>query len=264
MSEYSKVKIGKLKLKGEKSRKKHKSKKRKAEEGDGGSSSTSTHESDKADHGGWWSITALHQISGSVAVQLGGAPIYVRALDNGLFTAGAPHDQGDGPSPEEVLTAVPAGDDRIAFKSGYNKYLGVDGAGRVVGRADAIGPREMWQPVFQEGKTALLAANDCFLGIDDDDNVVAVSTTAGPDQMVNIRSSTLRECDKPKEIPEEERGKLLDVEVNYVKKFQKFQDKRLKINKDGVAELRSARSEGKLHETLLDRRQKMKADRYCK
>ena len=48
-----------------------------------------------------------------------------------------------------MLTAVPAGDERIAFKSGYNKYLGVDGAGRVVGRADAIGPREMWQPVFQ-------------------------------------------------------------------------------------------------------------------
>lgn len=56
---------------------------------------------------------------------------------------------GDGPSPEEVLTAVPAGEERIAFKSGYNKYLGVDGAGRVVGRADAIGPREMWLPVFQ-------------------------------------------------------------------------------------------------------------------
>lgn len=33
-------------------------------------------------------------MSGSLAIQLGGAPIYVRALDNGLFTAGAPHDQG--------------------------------------------------------------------------------------------------------------------------------------------------------------------------
>lgn len=44
---------------------------------------------------------------------------------------------------------MPAGEERIAFKSGYNKYLGVDGAGKVVGRADAIGPREMWLPVFQ-------------------------------------------------------------------------------------------------------------------
>lgn len=34
------------------------------------------------------------QMAGSVAIQLGDAPVYVRALDNGLFTAGAPHDQG--------------------------------------------------------------------------------------------------------------------------------------------------------------------------
>lgn len=40
-------------------------------------------------------ILIIQQISGSVAVQLGNTPIYVRALDNGLFTAGAPHDQGN-------------------------------------------------------------------------------------------------------------------------------------------------------------------------
>ncbi|XP_045609117.1 protein FRG1 [Procambarus clarkii] len=265
MSEYSKVKVGKLKLKGEKrTHKKHKSKKRKSEEEDSSLTSGASKASDTADHGGWWHCTALHQMTGALAIQLGTSPVYVRALDNGLFTAGAPHDQGDGPSPEEVLTAVPAGDDRIALKSGYNKYLGVDGTGRVVGRADAIGPREMWQPVFQEGKTALLGANECFLGLDEDDNVVAMCSKAGPDQMITIRSNTLRECDKPKEIPEEERGKLQDVERNYVKKFQKFQDKRLRINEDGVAELKSARSDGCLHEALLDRRAKMKADRYCK
>ncbi|KAK7083975.1 Protein frg1 [Halocaridina rubra] len=262
-AEYSKVKIGKLKLKGEKSsHKKHKSKKRRVE--DGSNSSSKNSNQDTVDHGGWWHATTFPEITGSVAIQLGYAPIYVRALDNGLFTAGAPHDQGDGPAPEEVLTAVPAGDDHIAFKSGYDKYIGVDGKGRVVGRADAIGPREMWQPVFQDGKTALLAANECFLGIDDDDNVMAESTTAGPEQMVTIRSNVLRDCDKPKEIPEEEKGKLRDVEINYVKKFQKFQDKRLRVNEDGVAVLKEARTEGYLHEALLDRRSKMKADRYCK
>ncbi|KAG7160926.1 protein FRG1-like [Homarus americanus] len=265
MSDYTNVKVGKLKLKGEKrSHKKHKSKKRKSEDEDGSHSSKTSKDTDTADHGGWWLCSTLHQMTGALAIQLGKSPVYVRALDNGLFTAGAPHDEGDGPSPEEVLTAVPAGDDRIALKSGYNKYLGVDGAGRVVGRADAIGPREMWQPVFQDGETALLGANECFLGLDDEDNVVAKCLKAGPEQMIIIRSNSLRECDKPKEIPEEERGKLNDVEKNYVKKFQKFQDKRLRINKDGVAELKRARNEGALHEALLDRRSKMKADRYCK
>lgn len=52
--------------------------------------------------------------------------------------------------------------------------------------------------------------------------------------------------------------------MNFSKKFQKFQDKKLKINQDSRDNLMTARVEGNLHETLLDRRSKMKADRYCK
>jgi len=48
------------------------------------------------------------------------------------------------------------------------------------------------------------------------------------------------------------------------RKFQKFQDKKLRVNTNDRSELEQARTEGKLHEALLDRRSKMKADRYCK
>jgi FRG1-like domain len=48
------------------------------------------------------------------------------------------------------------------------------------------------------------------------------------------------------------------------KQFQKFQDKRMKINPEGKDSLKVAKKEGKLHEVMLDRRAKMKADRYCK
>lgn len=50
----------------------------------------------------------------------------------------------------------------------------------------------------------------------------------------------------------------------YRRKFQKFQDKKLRINKDDRSQLEAAKTQGVLHETLLDRRSKMKADRYCK
>lgn len=39
---------------------------------------------------------------------------------------------------------------RIALKSGFGKYLGINSDGVVVGRSDAIGSREQWEPVFQD------------------------------------------------------------------------------------------------------------------
>lgn len=38
----------------------------------------------------------------------------------------------------------------------------------------------------------------------------------------------------------------------------------MKICKDDVKELKKAKETGTFHEALLDRRSKMKADRYCK
>lgn len=63
---------------------------------------------------------------------------------------------GDGPDAEEILTAVQVSDTKIALKSGYGKYLTVDPDGDVTGRADAIGVREQWEPVFQEVKHSIL------------------------------------------------------------------------------------------------------------
>lgn len=39
---------------------------------------------------------------------------------------------------------------RVALKSGYGKYMGINSDGLVMGRSDAIGAREQWEPVFQE------------------------------------------------------------------------------------------------------------------
>ncbi len=46
------------------------------------------------------------------------------------------------------------------------------------------------------------------------------------------------------------------------KKFQS--SKSLRVCGDSRDGLRRAKEDGKLHEALLDRREKMKADRYCK
>lgn len=67
---------------------------------------------------------------------------------------------GDQPDPAEVFTVVRVTENRIALKSGYSRYVSVNSAGELIGRVEAIGPRETWEPVFEEvsvGKCLSLA-----------------------------------------------------------------------------------------------------------
>ncbi|XP_077984243.1 protein FRG1-like [Glandiceps talaboti] len=261
MSAYSHVKGGKLKLKGMKSdsKKKHK-KKRKRENGE-----KDVKDEDAATHGGWWCVSTVDEIHGSVAIEMH-ANAFICALDNGLFTVGVPHtDLSEGPEPPEQFTAVRVSDSHIALKSGYGKYLSVNSDGLVVGRSDAIGAREQWEAVFQDEKMALCSNNGCFVSYNNEGDIVAKSQTAGENEFIKIRSSAPRvKKQKDDHVPEEDKGELGSCEVSYVKKFQSFQDRRLRINPAAKEDLDRARKKGKLHEKLLDRREKMKADRYCK
>ncbi|CAH0399939.1 unnamed protein product [Chilo suppressalis] len=256
MDEYAAVKRGKLNLKGVKS----KAKKRKHKKTE--KSEDSKVDEDAVRHGGWWKVSKIEDVTGSISIEFGNNS-YVSALDNGLFTIGAPHGDCEGPSPEEIFTAFPAGENKFALKSGYGKYLGVSKDGLVIGRSDAVGPMEQWEPVWQDGKTAILSSLNKFMSVNEDESVVAQTSSAGDQEFCSIRSNKTKEVNKSV-LPEEEQGDLAEVEVNYVKKFQKFQDKKLRVNESGVSELKKAKVDGNLHETLLDRRSKMKADRYCK
>ena len=131
-------------------------------------------------------MTQFSQISGSVAFEFG-QRCYIKALDNGLFVLGPPHDEGDPPSPEEIFTAFPVGETKITLKSGYGKYLGVDKNGTVVGRSDAVSGLEQFEPVFQDSKLALLAANSKFVSVSpDDDGFVAHNMTAGEAEILKV------------------------------------------------------------------------------
>ncbi len=118
---------------------------------------------------------------------------------------------------------------------------------------------------LQDGKLALLGPNSKFLSLDDStESVVCDKSKAGEGEMINVRSNAEREEDKAEVIPEEEQGNVGQIELNYVKKFQKFQDHKIRLNQEDRRDLLRAKTEGDFHEALLDRRAKMKADRYCK
>ncbi|XP_064481797.1 protein FRG1-like isoform X2 [Ornithodoros turicata] len=242
-----------------KHKKKHKKEKNGTEDGE----ERAKYEQDKVNHGGWWEAKQFEEITGPIAIEFS-PHCYVASLDNGLFVLGGPHTVGEGPSPEEILTAVRVSDTKIALKSGFGKYLRVLPDGSVVGRSDAIGPLEQWEPVFQEGKLALLASNNSFLTVHDGTDILANSLTAGETEMIKVRSIAEVGKKKDKDIPEEEQGTTKDCELNYVKKFQSFQDRKIRVSKEDQRELKRAKLEGSLHEALLDRRSKMKSDKFCK
>ena len=127
--------------------------------------------------------------------------------------------------------------------------------------------REYFEPVFENGNLALSASNDKFIRFNEEGDLVAMDDRAGEANFLQIRSNAKRILQKEKrqkELPVEEQGSILETELNYVKKFQKFQDKKIRIHQGDVKELVDAKESGILHEALLDRREKMKADRYCK
>uniref|UniRef100_A0A0B6YAB4 Protein FRG1 homolog n=1 Tax=Arion vulgaris TaxID=1028688 RepID=A0A0B6YAB4_9EUPU len=266
--DYAMVRGGKLNLKGDKhnnkkSKKEKRHKRKHDEQAAAASATVDIEKSDIAKHGGWWEIKKFGDITSNIAVELADHS-YITALDTGGLALGKPRNEGDGPDPSEIFTAIKINDIKIALKSGYGKYLTVEADGSVTGRAEAMGSREQFEPVFQDGKVALNAYNNCFMSCNEDGDIECTSSKAGSGEFVRLRSSAVRERDPLENIPKEERGSVKDAEINYVKKFQSFQDRRLRVSEVDKTELKKAKKEGDFHEVLLDRREKMKADRYCK
>lgn len=262
---YKLKKSGKLMLKGEKKKHKKDKKEKKKNKDHNQEDNKSRFVQDRHDHGGWWSVNELKEITGAVAIEFGDH-CYVKALDDGSLTLGAKHEQGQGPDPEEIFMAIKINEEKIALKSGFNKYLKVSSSnGQIMGISDAVGLMEQLEPVFQDGKLALMGSNSKFFTLDEDNETIECSKSkAGSGEMIKIRSNGEREEDKQVFVPLEERGKIGQIELNYVKKFQKFQDHKIKLCNEDRTDLVKAKTEGYLHEALLDRRAKMKADRYCK
>ncbi|XGW14419.1 hypothetical protein V3C99_000602 [Haemonchus contortus] len=268
--DYKAVRGGSLKLKGNKKSlfkadrpKKNKSKNNNADKPD----------PDADFHGGWWRIVEEVDLKGGehVSFECGsGNSCYLSAMDNGRFTIGLPHPEGEEPSPEEIFAVVKTPDDpKTSFKTGYGKYIGVDANGALVATAEAIGQRERFQVVFEEGKSAIQAVcNPLFLSmaISKDGSIYVASKKAGEEELVNIRTNA-KKTGPIDWRADADKKSAKDCSMAYVKMYQhsKVETKNRAIPEE-VFDMRSvkrAQKEGDLHETLLAKRIKMKSDRYC-
>jgi len=225
-------------------------------------------------HGGWRRISDDLDLRGGIEIliECGSASMcYLSAQDNGKFIIGAKHfEYGESPNPEEVLTLIKSPDDpKISIKTGFGKYVGVDSEGILVATSEAIGARERFEVVFQEGKSAIQSVSSgLFLSMnaDDDDYVRACSRTASENEIANIRTNA--EKSGPVDWrSEEDRKKAGDCELSYKKIFQHsrvdLKNKMISYDVTDKSVVKKAQVEGNLHETLLDRRAKLKSDKYC-
>ncbi|XP_037940092.1 protein FRG1 homolog [Teleopsis dalmanni] len=259
MSEYDKCLIGKLVLKGDERRKKKKRKLHKENPNDSKILKPEI-DYDASKHGGWAISKDFSDLIGAVAIEFR-ENSYIKALENGLISLGLPHLHGEGPHPEEIFSVLPVNGDKISFKSGYGKYLGIEKDGKITGRSDAVGIMEQWQPLFEDGKMSFLSEIGSFMSINPETGACTASKrSVAENEKFKLRCKSLKNPVKNCEF----KGDLNKLEKDCVKKFQKFQNKKLRICEDGNEQLERAEENGSFHETLLDRRAKMKSDRYCK
>lgn len=60
------------------------------------------------------------------------------------------HFSDDPPEPQEVFTVVQVSETKIALRTAFGRYVSVSTSGELEGRAEAMGPREQWEPVFED------------------------------------------------------------------------------------------------------------------
>ncbi|CAJ0942880.1 unnamed protein product, partial [Mesorhabditis belari] len=266
-SDYSNVKVGALKLKGKKNI--FKAERKKKSKGD----ANAQIDEDAIAHGGWWMIKDEVDLKGGIHISLesgNGNRCYLAAMDNGRFTIGAPHTEGEGPNPEEVFALVRTPDEqKFSMKTGYGKYIGIDTSGQLVATAEAIGTRERFVAVFQDGKSAIQSvSNPLFLSMkpDKEGYVFVASRTASEDEMINIRTDVERTGPVDWR-PAEDKQSARECETSYVKMFQHskvdLKGRHVSVDINNKQAVKRAQKDGDLHELLLERRKKTKSDRYC-
>ncbi|ORY30489.1 hypothetical protein BCR33DRAFT_724307 [Rhizoclosmatium globosum] len=193
-----------------------------------------------------------------------------------------------------LASRLPTGSDRISLKSAFDRYLSTDKFGEVTCDKEAVGPYEEWEVVIREDGFALRAVvKNAFLscepdGKDDNDEsedqkkrnasgksgygvgggricgtLRADAETIGFKEVFQIRCQAQNKLNANKKKKKEMEDLNADaVDADQLKKFQSYGRTAMTAAESKL--LKRAQKQGNLNETLLERREKIKADRYCK
>ncbi|KAJ7097807.1 FRG1-like family-domain-containing protein [Mycena belliarum] len=281
-----KVKSSRLTFKGD-----SKKKKRKREDGDGGR--PSKRKDDDKDPETWVLPEASNEIRGPTFIvhPSDPSPICVtynstsnRVILSVLDKARA-DDAAEDPEPPTLLERTPtdvsqvwvitrvAGSPTVNLRTGTGegKFLSCDAHGLVAADRDARGPQEEWTPVvLPDGMVAFMNVYEKYLSVDE--VAGGALTLRGDSEEVGFRERFWIKVQYKykKEANEEEKQKkdglsdpLQIDETGTNKIYQTWGMGRSVTSEADNQELKRARKEGRLAEALLDRRSKLKSDRFC-
>ncbi|ORX68653.1 hypothetical protein DL89DRAFT_268439 [Linderina pennispora] len=184
-----------------------------------------------------------------------------------------------------TATSKDAEANMFSFKSCHGEYLSGSRSGDVTCSAAAIGPLEMWTPVLLpdrgDGAVAFMinppgSSGDRFLTAEPDKakkHSVSVSCEGAHIGFCQVFTAKCQAALRKKRTaleavedydPEKLTGNAALDEERQAKRFQSFQDGHIHVSKKSRTELDQAKKAGRYRESLLDRREKVKSDRYCK
>ncbi|GBE82200.1 FRG1-like family-domain-containing protein [Sparassis latifolia] len=286
-----KVRSTKLKFKGEKTKKKRK---REDDAGEGSSSGVSRRrrkDEDDESPETWVLPEDANEIRGPTFIMHPSdpSPITVtydstrgRIILHSLDKEGTDGEEPSQPlgilerTPTEVsqvwVTTRVAGSPTINLRTGTGegKFLSCDKHGLVSADREARGPQEEWTPVvLPDGMIAFMNVYEKYLGVDE----VAGGTIAlrgDSDQVgfaerfwVKIQNKYKKEAHEEKKKKELTMDEVNIDEASANKLYQAWGAGRSVVSDQDKKELKRARKEGRLAEALLERRAKLKSDRFC-
>ncbi|CAG8471351.1 12677_t:CDS:2, partial [Racocetra persica] len=260
MSEYKVASTGKLSFKGDKSSKKKK--KRKAEESI----------EEEGSQEGWVPVATQEDLVGPLFFIFNGEPLsclFCSEKDHSIGVRPLPDKNLQTCDPEEVSfvfvgSKIAGSTDCISLKTFDGKYLASDKFGAITAEREAIGPQEEWRPIMRSDGIALQNYYDKFLSVDEIADggykLRADVETIGFCETLHVKCQA-RFRKKSKSTKKESKP-ISEYEIEQIKKYQTWGGGRIKTTKDDISELKKAKKEGSFSEALLDRREKVKADRY--
>lgn len=163
-----------------------------------------------------------------------------------------------------------AGTINLRTGTGEGKFLSCDKHGLVTADREARGPQEEWTPiVLEDGMVAFMNVYEKYLGIDEvAGGQLALrgdSDTVGFQERFYVKIQNKYKQEAHEE--ERKKGGALDLPSTDEKStnaiYQAWGAGRSVVSKDDKKELKRARKEGRIAEALLDRRAKLKSDRFC-